>query len=263
MAQAPGAFSRTGPYRAAFVLGAVAALRAALRDRGSELVVRVGRPEEVLPQLAARVGAGRVYCHAEAGPEERAVEAAVARGLDEQGAALQVLWGGTLFHPDDLPFKPAAAPECAIAPGDLPTLAQLGLRRAALQRARADTAAAGARLRGGGERDALAHVQAFAREVQQGGAAARPSPAFAGRVAPWLDVGCLSPRSLYHALQGQLAPHGDGAQRGGLSWLLFELMWRDFHRFLRFKAAVTQGQLAARQAPVDATPGSLPLMAMA
>jgi hypothetical protein len=41
-------------------------------------------------QLAARVGAGRVYCHAEAGPEERAVEAAVARGLDEQGAALQV-----------------------------------------------------------------------------------------------------------------------------------------------------------------------------
>ena len=58
-------FDRTGPYRARFVLEAVGELRAALRRRGSELLVRVGRPEEVLPELAATSGASAVYCHGE------------------------------------------------------------------------------------------------------------------------------------------------------------------------------------------------------
>jgi deoxyribodipyrimidine photo-lyase len=152
-AQSPGGFDRTGVYRASFILSALADLRAALRDRGSDLVVRIGRPEEVLPQvrardsalalaqpvlacascrrgsrppaphhrhchtnpqptrqLAARVGATRVFCSLEVTAEERRVEAAVGRALDGEGAALQALWGGTLFHPDDLPFSLDAMP---------------------------------------------------------------------------------------------------------------------------------------------------------
>lgn len=54
-----------GPYRAQFLTEAVADLRAALRALGSELVVRCGRPEEVLADLARRSGAGAVYCHSE------------------------------------------------------------------------------------------------------------------------------------------------------------------------------------------------------
>ena len=47
------------------MIEAVADLRTALRAAGSELVVRVGRPEEVLSQLLRRTGAGAVYCHSE------------------------------------------------------------------------------------------------------------------------------------------------------------------------------------------------------
>ena len=36
-----------GPFRAAFLQEAVADLRAALRAAGSELIVRLGKPEEV------------------------------------------------------------------------------------------------------------------------------------------------------------------------------------------------------------------------
>jgi len=46
-----GGLDRTGPFRAAFVVAALRDLRAALRQRGSDLAVRIGRPEEVLPQV--------------------------------------------------------------------------------------------------------------------------------------------------------------------------------------------------------------------
>jgi hypothetical protein len=54
-----------GPFRAQFLAEAVADLRAALRAAGSELVVRVGRPEEVVAELVRRTGAATVYCHTE------------------------------------------------------------------------------------------------------------------------------------------------------------------------------------------------------
>lgn len=57
--------TRTGPFRALFLAEAVADLRVALRAAGSELVVRLGRPEEVIGELVRRTGAGAVYCHTE------------------------------------------------------------------------------------------------------------------------------------------------------------------------------------------------------
>lgn len=41
-------FDKTGPYRAAFVLNCVSDLRRNLQARGSDLVVRFGKPEQVL-----------------------------------------------------------------------------------------------------------------------------------------------------------------------------------------------------------------------
>lgn len=58
-------FDRTGPFRAAFLLESVKDLRNSLRARGSDLVVRVGRPETVLPELAKAVGADGVFAHRE------------------------------------------------------------------------------------------------------------------------------------------------------------------------------------------------------
>lgn len=45
----------------------MADLRQRLRAAGSELVVRRGRPEEVIAELVRRTGAGAVYCHSEVG----------------------------------------------------------------------------------------------------------------------------------------------------------------------------------------------------
>ena len=45
---------KTGPFRAKFLLESVADLKASLREIGSDLVVAVGKPEEILPSRCKR-----------------------------------------------------------------------------------------------------------------------------------------------------------------------------------------------------------------
>jgi deoxyribodipyrimidine photolyase len=61
-AAAPGTL-KTGALRGQFLLEAVEDLRARLRAQGSDLVVKLGRPEVEVPKAAAAVGARAVYAH--------------------------------------------------------------------------------------------------------------------------------------------------------------------------------------------------------
>ena len=54
--------------RAWFLLAALRELRASLRERGGELFVRAGKPEEVLPALALETGAEAVYFASDVSP---------------------------------------------------------------------------------------------------------------------------------------------------------------------------------------------------
>lgn len=54
---------KTGAGRAQFLLEAVEDLRARLRAKGGDLVVKVGKPEVEVPRAAAAVGAKAVYSH--------------------------------------------------------------------------------------------------------------------------------------------------------------------------------------------------------
>lgn len=63
-------FDKTGPYRAKFLLECVANLRTSLRERGSDLIVRIGKPEEVIVNLAKNIGADTLYVHQEVTYEE-------------------------------------------------------------------------------------------------------------------------------------------------------------------------------------------------
>ncbi len=96
------AYEKTGPHRTRFLRESVADLRESLRERDSELVVRHGRPEKVLPDLADAADASAVYCQTLPAPEERAVESAVERALADRGVELRTRWTHTLHHRDDL-----------------------------------------------------------------------------------------------------------------------------------------------------------------
>jgi hypothetical protein len=56
----------------------------------------------------------QVFAHKETCSEETAVERGVAKGLaklEGLGVRLDLIWGGTLYHLDDLPFSSAELPD--------------------------------------------------------------------------------------------------------------------------------------------------------
>jgi len=82
------AFRRSGAPRKAFLAGALAALD---ESTGGALVVRTGDPVEVVPALAAEVGAERVVVTEDHGPYGRRRDAAVADALGAGGRRLRAV----------------------------------------------------------------------------------------------------------------------------------------------------------------------------
>lgn len=119
----PWGSPKTGAHRAKFVLESVIDLRRSLRALGSDLVVGVGRPEELLPQLAAALGGSgedssklvlwddgymgkplTLLWQEQVAGEELAVDDAV-RSAMPQDTSFRVIWSGTLYDLVDLPFE--------------------------------------------------------------------------------------------------------------------------------------------------------------
>ena len=105
----PLGFLRRGAYRSQFLREAVADLRQNLRRLGSDLVIRQGKPEEVIPKLVRELRIDWVICEEEVTTEERRVEDAVQMQLG--GVPLKKEWGMTLYHPSQLPFSIAELPD--------------------------------------------------------------------------------------------------------------------------------------------------------
>jgi deoxyribodipyrimidine photo-lyase len=106
--------------RTAFMLGCLRELDADLRDRGSGLVVRHGRPEEELVALAAEAGASAVLWTSDVAPYARARDRRVTQALPS------ALRKGRLPGPDALGLAgngALAAPACE--PGEAAARAAL------------------------------------------------------------------------------------------------------------------------------------------
>ena len=109
----PRGSPKTGSYRTRFLLESVVDLRAQLRALGSDLLVGVGRPEDVLPTLVipARDGEGAatgatttILWQEQVTSEELKVDAAIRSALPAGAATCEPVWGGTLYEKKDLPF---------------------------------------------------------------------------------------------------------------------------------------------------------------
>ena len=250
-----GAFPKTGAPRARFLVDSLASLRRSFQQRGGDLVVRRGRPEDVLPPLAISLGVHVVRHHIEVASEERAVERAVAAALPP-GIRLEGVWGHTLIHRDDLPFPIAEMPElftrfreaveqrsaarpmhatperlpalpAGLVPGDLPSLSELGVE------APVDDPRQQMRFEGG-ETEGIARLEQWMfsadalrtyKETRNGLLVTDDS----SKLSPWLAAGCLSPRRIHAAVKEYERARG---ANDSTYWMLFELLWRDYFRFI-------------------------------
>ena len=80
---------RSGP-RAAFMAACLSELDRDLRARGSRLVLREGRPEAELPQLARELGASEVFASADVSAFARHRDRATAQALASTGSRLRL-----------------------------------------------------------------------------------------------------------------------------------------------------------------------------
>ncbi|MGK7953150.1 MAG: DASH family cryptochrome [Xenococcaceae cyanobacterium] len=248
-------FPKTGKYRAQFLLESVSDLRNSLQKLGSNLIIRTGLPEEVIPDLVKELNIDAVYYNKEVTAEELAVENKLKQELAKLKVKVESFWEATLYLPEDLPFdikqipelytnfrkqveKKSAIEELISTPeklpalpevdtGNIPTLADFDLEtpvfdeRAVLQFKGGETAALDRLQHYFWETDCLKEY----KETRNGMLGADYSSKF----SPWLALGCISPRYIFDRVQQYEAKR---VKNNSTYWLIFELIWRDFFRFI-------------------------------
>ncbi len=248
-------FPKTGAFRAKFLLESLHSLRERLRSKGSELIIRRGKPEEILPQLAQEWGAKGVFAHQEVTSEEIQIEDALEDALFKQGVTLETYWGTTLYHLADLPMpinslpdifthfrkevekfsevrEVLSTPQAIDTPtienmGDLPSLSDLGLEEVEKdERQVLDYK--------GGEEAAFERLQTYfweedrLREYKETRNGLLGS-GFSSKFSAWLALGCISPRKIYEEVKRYEKLR---KKNSSTYWLIFELIWRDYFRFV-------------------------------
>ncbi|MEA3542239.1 MAG: deoxyribodipyrimidine photo-lyase [Pseudomonadota bacterium] len=214
----------------------LARLDAALRDKGSRLILRRGRSDDVLAQLAREAGAGRVHALHHYEPWWRNAEKAVSRHLD-----LRLHDGGLLLPPGGVrtgggglykiytpfaravmeqmpPASPQRAPARINAPDAWPPSDRL--QDWALLPSAPDWAAGFSADWTPGEDGARANVAAFIDEVGDY-PQARNLPSIEGtsRLSPHLHFGEVSPAYVWHRV---------ASSNVNAAIFLKELIWRDY-----------------------------------
>lgn len=227
------------------------ALDRSLHGLGSSLVVRRGRPSEVIAALAQASGARVVYAHADVSPLARCLEAEVARCVhlklvgwptavppdvvrtaDGRGYTVYAHYRHTvLAHPLDplllptpgrltphgLPSEPL--PQSPVAPSDGEVVARQRLTRFAA------------------EAIFRYHLQRDRLDLEG-----------TSQLSPYLRFGVLSPRVVLRAaLDAEAAAADPESRRGAQRWR-DELLWREFFAHLLYHYPHTRKQPLRRAA---------------
>jgi len=101
---------KSGARRTRFLLESLANLRKNLEKKGSGLAIAIGQPQDVLPRLCEGV---KTVCVTQGiCSEETREEGKVSKQLQNRGAELKRVWGGSLYLPE----------ECGCAPDNVPLL---------------------------------------------------------------------------------------------------------------------------------------------
>ncbi|GAB3897155.1 DASH family cryptochrome [Spirosoma agri] len=254
-------FRKTGTFRTTFLLEAVADLRKSLQARGADLIIRVGHSAKILAQLAEDSEADAIYASKEVTEDETDTESDLSKRLKPLNIDLDLFWVSTLYHVRDLPFWVSRLPNSftkfrhevetytnvrqliptpqtvqpvhSVDAGELPTLAELGFSDEEITQSKQSASSTAIRFTGG-ETAGLERLQRYIweneliktyKETRNG----LLGEDYSSKFSAWLALGCLSPRFIYHEISRFEV---ERVKNDSTYWLIFELMWRDFFRFV-------------------------------
>ena len=247
-------FKKMGSFRAQFLLESLEDLDAKLRTLGSGLLVVKEKPEIEIPKLVQEYKVKKVFAKREVAFEEKQTEKKVQTELFKLRCELDTYSTSTLYHAEDLPFSIKDIPDVftnfrkktekdaeirpsfeapikinspEILPLELPTLEALGLAKTTID------SRAVLQFKGG-ETEAIKRLKHYFydtqclssyKETRNGMVGADYSSKF----SPWLAMGCISARYIYAEVKKYEKQFGGN---DSTYWLVFELLWRDFFRFM-------------------------------
>ena len=249
-------FEKTGNFRAKFLIESVANLRENLQALGGNLLVRIGDPAELIPQLAQQYHVAEVYHHREVSYEETAISEKVEAALWKIKLNLKHFIGHTLYHKEDLPFPIKDIPDsfavfkkkverdstvrpCIQTPGqisipgdfeagELPSITDLGLQEPVTD-PRAKFVFNGGETEGG--KQLQSYITAIVAAVGTKPARLDMQTTVSG-LSPWIALGCLSLRQVYWAFAENFQHNNNP--------VVLELLWRDYFRFMFKKHGSTK-----------------------
>ena len=250
-------FRKRERFRAQFLLEALGDLRKKLKSINSTLYIRMGHTEDVIPKIARACRTHYIYCNRERTQEEVDVQDKLEQKLWSIGQEMRYYRGKMLFYTADLPFPithcpdqftqfrkevekivqvrlPYDTPSCKLneltvdlEEGKLPNLEDLDYEP------QDSDYTLGQRFTGG-ETAGLEELQFYIWEKKlintyketRNGLLGRE---YSSKFSAYLSLGCLSPKLVYHEISKYEKEHGSN---DSTYWLKFELMWRDFFRFM-------------------------------
>ena len=240
-------FPREGAHRQAFLRESLDDLNLQLRALGSDLLEYEGEPTEVLSALTQDLGADVIYCERIEAPEEmQQIQKIQARGI-----SLKEFWQSSMLAPESLPFPVEDLPD--IFTQFRKDIERAGLKFSApiarplsmpalpglvdsLPTRDGPEATSSAHMFLGGERNALEHLRQYLeRRLPDSYKETRNQligKDYSSKFSPYLALGCISARMIADELAGYEQRYG---ANDGTYWLWFELLWRDYFRFLHFK----------------------------
>lgn len=258
-------FPKTGPLRARFLAEAVADLSQRLAGLNSGL----GLGQQILPKDMlttiirwcgeVKAPVSHLVYQREVTYEELGVEEELDQLCSSQGIQTVKIWGATLYHLQDIPFKQDKIPDTYTQfrketetrsrvrpvlemPAQLKPLPAAPLPPDLSRLPAADMLAVRTDTRTafpfrGGETAALERLQSYLwdtdlvatyKETRNG----LVGESYSTKFSPWLAVGCLSPRLIYKEIRRY---EKERQANQSTYWVIFELLWRDYFRFVCLK----------------------------
>ena len=250
-------FAKTGDHRSRFLLETVADLKASLHDLNISLLTFHEEPENILPALTSEHQVNSIYSQEEWTSEETAVTDAVRSHLDESVNWLTD-YDQFLFHPQDIPLPVERMPRgftsfrkkiegrakvrSEVLPTPmpqhnllseattLPTLTDLGRNDPIVDKRTAFPFK-------GGESQGLDRLREYSWTSKRLSVYKKTRNGLLGKdysskFSPWLANGSLSARTIYWTVKEYEKAHG---KNDSTYWLIFELIWRDFFKYVSLK----------------------------
>ncbi|MTI22479.1 DASH family cryptochrome [Fulvivirga sp. RKSG066] len=248
-------FCKTGGLKTKFLIESVAELRKSLKSNGADLVVRIGKPEEIIPELVAKAQVKSVYLSKEVTHEELQVIDNLENALNNQCVILEQFWQSTLLHEEDVPWPINHVPQVftdfrkeseketevreefpkpegidylsVVDAGDIPEAEDLGIKTEKSDKR-------GVLKFVGGEKAAWKRLKDYFwqkdklsvyKETRNGLLGAD----YSSKLSPWLAVGAISAKSIYFEIKRY---EEERKKNQSTYWLYFELLWRDFYKYM-------------------------------